>query len=1683
MRGFKRITAILLVFIITMGFFPAGVFAASSVEVKVEGYNAGKLKIRWENISGADEIKLSYKEPDGLGGVLPKEISLSPGTTSYEIEKLQDDYIYEVRVTLLRGGITIGEGLLYFLPGITFESSIIYENIVDTDDGATSEPPYDSKGGREIGTKPRLNVKWAAPRVFVQDASSGDRYVSANEGAALNYINSSIEKIYGASRKIDSLNYKINISQNKSDMTGNAAVLVNQDTSGYKAVLSGNTQDSGVKVRLNDSTGNMDFDLLGRKDANTNLPAAEEYGLPHPDVLPGTVYFMNIQMMIGGYQDAVVMGADGTSPLKGKPYTYTPIRFQLSKDDVGNIYAKVYTLNQGSLSLPDLYYEVQSNTVDSTYGWITRAKIDPDYFKDSYGRNQEFGIIPIVGASTVNKVYYRVITSSASDDVIKSQTLPYVMALDKSKPPIPKNINIKDRTVAVREAGGKRQVSTDVTVSWDKPLNWDEIKSNADEKNDLYYCFVLNINQTEITQRPYPSLIDEVNGIKYEDYFPAKYRLVKYVNARSVKQPDSVNDKIRENGNRLEYTLKGFDMFSFTDSEGVKQEFSEALRIKMGIETDYPDFLLSNRVYYMQMFTVKGNPETEDVFDSSSDRSVTASFTTLSGREKDVPLPDNFKLAQPDGNTYVVEEEVKDGVTHKVTKNIIKLQFDDIKGLRWSDYTTNKFSNKIYYDLYMSTSPDKGYVMIGSTDNAHDEYSSKNNVKFEVISEGQDKYIQAVVKDFEKEPALTSFGSKLTPNTIYYFKIKARLAMAKTAPDPADPSSPQYPDDYDLRESAFSFILPVTTVRGDMTDPDPGEKMPLAPTDFKIALDEKSNELLTGSSVVFDWERKESGVEYTLIATSERLPMNADPSMYINDPVYQDFKKHFGIAGEKAGIVLDPGLSEEQYLRNFKYDSATRACAYKVDEWLFPNRLYYFSLRAVNKNNGNLSSWVCIPVTTKLVDAPSGLEALKRGELGFYWTDPSINAKPEDFNVYIKGPKDKDFKAVTRSQCTVVRDSSTVIRNGVRNYIYYARIYNLDLNTGYDIRVYKGDGKSSPVYQKTNIYTRDGHHELEVKWKGRKGYKYEIAIKAADEVDYVTLTPEDLELYTDIEGKRNPYYFEETAQTYNNDDVYHFAKIKSLLVTLPDGLRERRALESNKKYHIKVRAVRVDAEDSTLTAYSKYIGPVEGRTEFDQDDYDKDKDGEDSKNKFLDRIKQIENRYFWRINISDSSANSVLLRGEKIINAMNSSMQKFFTVDISDFVLNIDTDVVYVPLDIIKTLNKDGKSLVIKTMEAEFTIRPDTFDIEDNDKIKALSGKPGVSDILVKLTVQRKGEGRIKLPNKAKPVSSIIDFDVEALGISRTTEALEEDIHNKLYDEDKGLVSEKLNILLNTYTGDIKKDSKIINRYADELVKLLELELSSYIHITLESMKLFWMRTNIETFDTPIMVRLYYNNSRGLKLPYVLYEGRSTWQKVTADTAASSNTLLFNATGAGQYAVLIVVNAAGDIPEDHWAIRDIQKFVSKYDLSGVFTGIENAFAPEDIVTCKEMVLLYETVMDAGNNSAGMDITQKLKKTELDSIFNARNTMGSLTKQQAAAVLVKIYSVKSGVDPQSLKLNSTLYIADEGLIDSRFFKSVMIVADKKFIQLDGNGYFYPGASMNRAQVISALVRLLENTGDI
>jgi len=59
-----------------------------------------------------------------------------------------------------------------------------------------------------------------------------------------------------------------------------------------------------------------------------------------------------------------------------------------------------------------------------------------------------------------------------------------------------------------------------------------------------------------------------------------------------------------------------------------------------------------------------------------------------------------------------------------------------------------------------------------------------------------------------------------------------------------------------------------------------------------------------------------------------------------------------------------------------------------------------------------------------------------------------------------------------------------------------------------------------------------------------------------------------------------------------------------------------------------------------------------------------------------------------------------------MVNAIQNNGPYSFTLDISDITQGAGTDVIYIPASVIEALKTDNTSLAIRTLGAEYTLRP-----------------------------------------------------------------------------------------------------------------------------------------------------------------------------------------------------------------------------------------------------------------------------------------------------------------------------------------------------------------------------------------
>lgn len=1638
MKSLKRAISLVVVFSLFCGFlqgFSINVFAISTpLNLTVAAFTAatGTADITWDAPSqGASKsVRVTYHSSTGELKTLTVNQNQNQLLNKVSVPDLQSDYVYDLRVEVFNaadaGGGKIGEGFIYFLPQMSFFTDRVKQD-------------YDSVsgGGREIGTKPRLKLRWAVPKVW-----NGTDFVEVKD--ALKYMQDNINALYNSKKELSQFGYRINISTDASTLnsgSSQSSLLINQTSNGYIANVSGN--DTVTANVYNDTdNGSLEFDIVGRKSQSDSVaPTVPEdvYVLPDGDILPGSVYYMNIKPVFRDSSKASVfainVGAPENqqgSPLMGNvPYTYTPLRFQLTKDASNNIYVKVYKINQGSLDMPRLFYEVQSSDDPATPNWSVRKTMDDSYFISG----TDSALTIITSTNPNNEVFYKIVVKSESqNDKLDSMPLPYKLMDDVSRPPVPKNVTITSRSPSTRQvlSGNTTivQKTTDITIAWDKPANWEAIKANTDVSNDTIFHFTLNTYP--INAQPGSDKVRLESEGDYYGTYDVKYRLVKYISSKEVT----------EDGNSLKYTLKGFDLFTGEYLTSVDDKNNPVFQsVYLDNPDVYPTFLLPNKIYYLQMYTSKALNKGSDDTSKISDKSITTSFTTLSSIERDAPLPKNFAVSKNESQVSV------DPATGKKSplSNLIELKFDKVT-VDWNNFTPNADGkNFIYYDLYMS---DKvalnSFVRVGSTDPKLSTEASFTG------TDPQSTTIKALIKEFTLQGTRNRFGVKLRPNVTYYFMLKTRLSI----------ENPRYD-----KESIFTSILAVTTVNGFVNPPDSLTIKPIAPIDFQIAKDDKGNLMLVGASVTFEWAKKESNVQYIINATSYKLGTDELPSAYKNDAVYSGFVSTFG-----GDITLDPGVNP--LVNNFQYDTATKMFRFTIDKWLFPNKLYYFNIRSINKDNGNYSSWVSIPVTTSLIDSPYELQVINGAQIGAFWYDDNPNAKVDDFRVYVKGSNQSDYTMVEKINLSLVKDGN----------IFYTRISGLQPNSAYSVRVYKWGIEPEVVYEEVGIKTKDDRHEIELNWKGVSGYRFEFAIKTTDAKEYTTLTDYNLKEFVDKDGTISPYYSEKTVKTIGTGNKSYYSVIKTIPVTLTDGRIDNQPLKSNTKYAIKIRAVKVDSADGTIS-YSKYIGPVEVRTGFDQDEYDKDEADKKKMVTFLDRVKKLEEKLYWRVDLNNIATNKILLKGDKLVNAIQNTTSSPFVLDISDISKN-ETDILYIPVDVIRLLNTSNKSFTIKSAGSEFTLRPRTFNLEYIDEISQLEKKDQIKDVYIKFSASHNNKALSNLPDGNVPVSKVNTVTIRALGSTITDQDLEDAIHDKIYNSDKGLITQKSKILMNT--GSKKMEQAEINAQLTSIMADLEKDLSRYISQVYEGAggisTIIADMKDLNSFSEPLNTKLSYSDIRGTKAPFVNYLGTSTWDRIKANNIFIGNSLAFDVSKPGKYVVLNASDNFNDLPDGYWAKDNIALFSSRYDLKDVF-GANISLYPDNQVSIKEAVLLYEKIMGKTSEDAGMDPKQKAKKLGLDNIFNTNNMVKDIQRQETSAYVMQLYSQKTGVDLNYLKPKKSIFINDESTIDSKYYKPVVMAIDLGFIALDGDGNFSPQGTVTRAQLITVLVRLLKNTGDL
>jgi hypothetical protein len=1655
----KKVLAIIVALTLIISIMPEALlnltskaYGATTLTLSIASDSAGKrlltasqVTLEWDNMDTdypGTVYSISYSDSFGTSvNVTDPSKTLfviNPASKKYNytITNLKTDFVYNFTVTAFIGGPNPPlSASKKAITGITFDVVCIPQTATDV-----------LGGGKEIGTKPKLKFNWNIPKtwngsaVVNYDPAAIDYNIFIGTDAEANNKNplqirySSAISQYIATRTSEGIEIKtIAQSVNYSNIGGFIEFFsdgVDDPATSplvrNPIVADGNHAYSGAEAGFN-SNNQKDIQKL----VNNHIAVHLNDIYADEDINPGTVYKMSIVPTFVNE-----LNVDGTSRVAYREsqvnngYTFTTIRFALHKEGVNDIKAEIYKINQKGLtasSIASFSYSVQySKTID--FSDFTTSAMQKDEF--SPGNTLK---IFIENSDSDHIIYYRVIaTAPLSGQFVFSDPIPYVTSLDTSTPPLPENLQVTQvipvsgtvindflLTIPVSPVGsplGYPVKSANIKIRWKKPSDYNNIIAN-NALNPVYYHILLSSAQSD-SPAGTPAKTESI-GYIFGDVGNTKSYYIKYRDIVSVNI-GACNLETDQTGDYLSFIIDGTNLFNTIDQDTyVSQDPLNpynglAKTSAVPVNSDnYPTYLLPNRSYYIKMYATKGAAQ-------PSSNSIGVSVTTPLDIQKDPPSPINFK-------------DIKDKniIVNPGAKNSVTLEWKKI-GFNVTDYTSNtSATGNDYYELYMCESLTGTYLPIGDTN------IPNGDVNFIGLG-GTGKIIDAVVSQ------LTGPGmSSLMPNRTYYFKVRTRVEISGEA-------MPRY--------SRFSNIVAITTVRGDIIPPDNSEKKPMVPDDalnknrFSIALDSSGNRMINSSGVTVRWPELEQDVKYTLIRTAKPIKSNDSLSAINADPE-NNYKVYFQYDGR-------PVTGSD-----FTYDSIKSEFMYKAND-LLPNSIYYFSLRAeriIDVAKPPLTSnWITIPVTTALIESPQLLQIVLGNEIGISWNAGRI-FNYDSFSVSIAENSTGVYTGVKPEDVLISEDYNPTDTTMSR---FYARILSLKPATSYNVRISGStkDANGGPVafYQDipntrvdniTNTVrtiTADNMHELDIKWKGKDNYDFELAIKGETDDNYTTLTLEN--------GGFKYMSKEKSVDLIGTDYTMYYARIPNL--------------KSNTMYYIKVRSKKTNEN------YSKYVGPVNSRTEFSQADYDKQEQGNKENAGYADKVKMFNEMLYWPMENSENSY-KIKMKADKVNNLLSNTSEQNFTIDLSQSSFeNVKQRSVYIPLSNIGTLAALDKNLIIRVPEGEFTVKPGTIKLEDSTEIDGIKSKSTIKEAYLYIEIDDVTSKENKIPSNLTKVSNVDTLGVKVVGTTNADSEIEQQIKNILdYYINVGLLS------LQSTGADKKSTSGKLNDAIDNIALGVQSNLTTYLNSYLEGKYgLISDRTDITSFDSPMNTKLSLNsNSTGLKSGY--FYSDNIWRSMVSTYSPNDNTVSFNLLKPGKFTVLskLLGNIIGNTSQTASLPDEVKAFITTYDVSDIFSATSGADLTGNVNVNDTVLVIEKVLQKSGMTSNSDNIADKAGDLGLKGVINFNNAKRVLTREDLAALVIGVYELKTGIDIKTLKPDTAINIKDSGDISKDRDKAVKLSIGLKLLSLDAKSNFKPKGTCSRQLMLIAIAKLVALVG--
>ena len=1688
MNIFKKTLSLLLVLIIILTGLPAEIktFAAEEIELMVE-YNPAtyKYEISYPLPTEPSYSLLTYYDPS--------EESIKTIFGEYKNGKvvasteLAPDHIYDLSLEIYRAGDALlsHRGKTYYLADITFTGESFNEmaKMKDIEDKAPILEPEESTEGNAVlvksGDNPIIKLNWKIPTIY--DSNTGNiRSLTESEALAL---------LQTAGAPIDRACFQINMTVGQGS-TRQLNFNTEYDAEG-KMVIEGKDAEITVEKSSDETEPNDTVTVVFKKEhgiepgteyAFTNIgiifknAASEQIGTRITKLKTDSGNRFGVKNIDNAFKD---IGYNLTS-------IFTPMQIELTKIDTDKVEVRFRKIVNGNY--PELHYQVQyAPRIDDLHMLTNKWVKIP---ASSLPGSEEYGseIVDIVIDDDKNPEYYfRVVYYDSSSEKPRSSSLAVDLrnlGVDSGKPPLPKEIRVEP----IYAGRGEVEVPTsqrpvkeveipknDLRLSFEKPLAWRQytgeawtaFRNSEPQKSDIVFHVLLS---TLLPDAEKATGTTKIGQPPAEVYLPTAQKRVLVLSKRNfVEDPEDPNRIIcRIPADNTFNTLPGDKLFVdyagyWDDAENKWIEGERALIAENnedpdedGTPGDYPDFLLPNTTYYMQIFSsrledndniyneVWANGLSSDLNNRLSYKSPLISFTTWPLTEAPVPMPDISLSIEPE--TFV------DPVSGDIALNGIRVKYPRLlTNVEWRNYDNSDEPKFIIYEFFISRDPSNFDENPNVTDEV--EYPSEESEKterFKIIDEDKD-------------------GSPILPNTVYYIKARATLIVGEQK----------------LGSSVDTAVKTITTPKIDSGGLDNDYRDPRAPAEFSIAVDADGELLLTDAWVTLNWLHAEKDVTYEMVCTSVSIPERAKEDDYKDDVVNIGFLKAYNDFIDPAGdnkLHLDVNTIT---LDGFSVSENGQVIMPIRRDFLRPNRIYFFSLRAVRNRaktvDGELvettSRWITIPVTTRMVKPPGFIEAVKDMEIGFNIKSTALGVTADSMEVYLKKSEETDsgYVLLNRAEYSCVQDGTT----------FYFRMYNLEPDQWYDVQVrnknngqwYDNNTKTwvntrrTPVKEKT----RDALSEIEVRFEGEDPYDYFLEIRTDNDAEYRQLVYRSggqTDYGYETESGRIEFYREKTRIYVEEDSpkYVYYTRIRGRRMPDENGVLEHQPLKSNTLYYVKLWAYNLEE--------SLHIGPVTARTDFSQDDYDKEKKKDNVIDLFNDSADKLTQKLYWRIDIKNDPTVRVLLKDDRVAGLLKASSQSTVNINISAEQDNTSYYEVIIPYKTLEAIEIHGSRLNIKVLGAEFTLNKGSINLDDL-KAKALSS--GAKEAMLLLRIYRRQSPKNSLPGGATMVSKAYELQTVAIGSRRTYKEIDNMLFDILKNPDAkgsfkyGILDRELTVILNNLASHSYKSHIDLKDMINTVINKVEIELSRYLKDIIDGgsgmTANYAVSKGINELPGKIGVNLEYTYRSGYIAPYVNYG--SGFTEPAGGKGYIMQYVLFRAEKPGEY---IVINKGETVVQPGTPESGQYSYLSsRYDLTRVFGP--GTIYPANPISGEQAVMLYAVVTRREGEITGMTPVQKATKMGIADVIGRNQLTGYMDNQSSVSMAVKLYCAKANINPDYLKPSRVIFIENGAEINSRLYPYVAAGVDLELTTLNNNR-FDPKGRTTIGNMLDMISKVLE-----